>query len=258
MLSPSLMMSPIKEDKIWAMYLKDSKEHERESARLRAENAALRAKMDQMAQENVALVHKAEGLEGQTKIYLAQLADEEKRLAQSGLDFDAKECSELLKQSVHNQEQASEAQTRLDAVTCENVRLRRRVEELEDGVLRLKEEYTERVAKLEARVRQLVQLNTTTQAQLQDSLLASGSLAASQPGTRQKPAKPSKLGQSPALKAQQELSEQLAKQQQVIDALTEKVGELEQSAKLDAPAPEDDLVVDQEYIEKLKRELDEM
>lgn len=49
MLSPSLMMSPIKEDKIWAMYLKDSKEHEREIARLRAENAAMKAKMDQMA-----------------------------------------------------------------------------------------------------------------------------------------------------------------------------------------------------------------
>ena len=71
MLSPSQMMSPIKEDKIWAMYLKDSKEHEREIARLRAENAAMKAKMDQMAQENVALVHKAEGLQSQTQIYLA-------------------------------------------------------------------------------------------------------------------------------------------------------------------------------------------
>lgn len=128
--------------------------------------------------------------------------------------------------------------------------------ELEDGILKLKEEYTERVTKLEARVRQLVQMNTTTQAQLQDSLLASGSLAASQSG-RPRPAKPTRLGQSPALKAQQELSEQLARQQQVIDALTEKVGELEQSARVEAPA-DDDLVVDQEYIERLKKELDEM
>lgn len=143
-------------------------------------------------------------------------------------------------------------------MTYENIQLKRRVAELEDGILKLKEEYTERVVKLETRVRQLVQMNTTTQAQLQDSLIASGSLAASQSGARPKPAKPTRLGQSPALKAQQELSEQLARQQQVIDALTEKVGELEQSARGEAPAPDDDLVVDQEYIERLKRELDEM
>ena len=41
----------------------------------------------------------------------------------------------------------------MDAVCYENIKLKKRVEELEIGILSLKEEYTERIIKLESRIK---------------------------------------------------------------------------------------------------------